>query len=280
MSKLDEIGPLIGRGNVAEVFAFGDHVLKLYRPGADPAVALGEALAMSVAAGHGLPVPAVFGVAEHSGRWGVEMARAAGVPLAQVVDGQPGLVAGAIEAMIALQVQMHQKPEARLPALKPRLADRIARAPGLDAARRAALLARLAALPDDARLCHGDFHPFNLVGAPPDTMIIDWADATSGPAAADACPQLPDYPAGRGGTGRGLSRRLCAGQQDGPVGDPRLAAMYRRCTAHRGPRRAGRVPARAGRRLSDFCRPPAQNRTKWTECDRFCSVGAGKDTQN
>lgn len=181
------IGELIGRGNVAEVFAFGDHVLKLYRPGADPAVALGEALAMSVAAGHGLPVPAVFGVAEHGGRWGVEMARAAGVPLAQVVDGQPGLVAGALEAMIALQVQMHQKPEAQLPALKPRLADRIARAPGLDAARRAALLARLAALPDDARLCHGDFHPFNLVGAPPDTMIIDWADATSGPAAADAC---------------------------------------------------------------------------------------------
>ena len=86
MSKPEAIGELIGRGNVAEVFAFGDHVLKLYRPGADPAVALGEALAMAVAAGHGLPVPQVFSVAEHGGRWGVEMARAAGVPLAQVVE--------------------------------------------------------------------------------------------------------------------------------------------------------------------------------------------------
>jgi Ser/Thr protein kinase RdoA (MazF antagonist) len=187
MSKPEAIGELIGRGNVAEVFAFGDHVLKLYRPGADPAVALGEALAMAVAAGHGLPVPQVFSVAEHGGRWGVEMARAAGVPLAQVVEGQPGLVAGALEAMIALHAQMHETAEARLPALKPRLAERIARAPGLDAGQRGALLVRLAELPDGARLCHGDFHPFNLVGAPPRPTIIDWADATSGPAAADAC---------------------------------------------------------------------------------------------
>src|SRR5215475_12266456 len=32
-------------------------------------------------------------------------------------------------------------------------------------------------MPDGDRLCHGDFHPLNILGNTLDPMIIDWLDA-------------------------------------------------------------------------------------------------------
>lgn len=194
-------GPLLGAGNMAEVFLEGDHVLKLYRAGMGPAGPAAEMVAMAVAAEHGLPVPEAIALRQQEGRWGIEMGRAQGVPLAHLDATGPALVEGALAAMVRLQVAMHGVRDARLPPLKPRLADRIGRAPGLGAAQRTELLARLADLPDGQALCHGDFHPFNLIGAADGSVtIIDWADATSGPAAADACrsylillPVAPDF---------------------------------------------------------------------------------------
>jgi aminoglycoside phosphotransferase (APT) family kinase protein len=48
-------------------------------------------------------------------------------------------------------------------------------------------LARLQALPEGERLCHGDFHPFNILGPPSRPTLIDWLDASSGVPAADVC---------------------------------------------------------------------------------------------
>lgn len=193
------IGPRIGEGNVAEVFAYGANVLKLYATGTPAAVPLAEAAVTAIAAESGLPVPQIFSVGLFSGRWGIEMQRIEGGPLATLAEGRPELAHDVLETMVQLQLRMHARIEPRLPALKPRLADKIARAPGLDATRRQELLARLDDLPEGTSLCHGDFHPFNLVGDANRPTIIDWADATSGPAAADACrsylilrPVVPD----------------------------------------------------------------------------------------
>ena len=37
----------------------------------------------------------------------------------------------------------------------------------------------------DSRLCHGDFHPFNLILSNGNVKIIDWVDASSGDVRAD-----------------------------------------------------------------------------------------------
>lgn len=182
-----EHGPLLGKGNAAEVFAFGQNVLKLYALGTPAAVPLAEAAVTALAAESGLPVPQVLGVRLHEGRWGIEMERVSGAPLADQVEARPELIGAAIAAMVRLQLAMHACSEVRLPSLKARLRAKIGRAPGLAEARRAELIEDLAALPDGAQICHGDFHPFNLLGNIEQPTIIDWADATSGPPAADAC---------------------------------------------------------------------------------------------
>ena len=180
------VGSLLGAGQVAEVFAYGDHVLKLYRRPEAKASAFSEAAVLAAIADHALPVPRVHAVGQWRGRWGLVMDRADGAPLAQVSPSGVALADGALEEMLALQQRIHAITEVRLPSLHQRLRDRISRsdlAPDL----RDRLVAQLAALPDGTRLCHGDFHPFNILGVPGKSMVVDWLDATSGPPAADVC---------------------------------------------------------------------------------------------
>ena len=40
-------------------------------------------------------------------------------------------------------------------------------------------------LPDGDQLCHGDFHPANVLATPQGEVIIDWIDATRGNPLAD-----------------------------------------------------------------------------------------------
>ena len=181
------IGHLVGSGRIAEVFEYGDQVVKLYRDPAARSPAFIEAAILAIVSDHGLPTPAVHEVGHYAGRWGLVMDRAPGEPLARFAQGQPELVPEAVDEMVSLHLRMHEKPEARLPSLKARLANRIGRAPRLDAVLQQDLLEGLSALPDGDRLCHGDFHPFNIIGLPGQTMVIDWLDASTGHPAADIC---------------------------------------------------------------------------------------------
>lgn len=196
-----EIGPLLGAGKEAEAYVYGAHVLKLYRRPEQHSVAFAEAAVLAIVADHGLPSPAVHAAGWYDGRWGLVMDRAAGTSLGSRLVADPGFAAEAIAAMVELQLAVHARSEPRLPPLKRRLATRIGDAPGIDP-HRERLLATLADLPDGDRICHGDFHPFNLIGEPGGLTIVDWPDATSGPPAADACrtwlllhPHRPDFAA-------------------------------------------------------------------------------------
>ena len=192
------IGPLLGAGKVAEAFAYGTDVLKLYRDPAARSQAFAEAAVLAMVADHPVPSPAVFEAGQYAGRWGLVMARAAGQSLGTLAEADPGRIPDLLEAMVRLHLRVHACTEPRLPPLKRRLAHRMAKAPGLER-ERDALLATLTELPDGNRLCHGDFHAHNLIGTPETITIVDWPDASSGPPAADACrsyllilPHVPD----------------------------------------------------------------------------------------
>jgi CheY-like chemotaxis protein len=96
--------------------------------------------------------------------------------------------AALIAGMAALNRRIHRRRGSRVPDLGSRLRHRIAQAPALDLADRRALLdelARLAATGD--RLCHGDFHPGNVLGPPGRPVVVDCVDAVAGDPRADAC---------------------------------------------------------------------------------------------
>jgi len=181
------IGALIGSGKVADVHAYGTAVIKLLKPGRPRADAFIEAAMLAMVEAHGLPAPRVHAVGEIEGRWGLVMDRVEGTPLARLALSDPTRVAECLREMVRLQCMLHATTETRLRGLKTRLAANIARAGGLSDGDRQRLGDRLAELPDGNRLCHGDLHPFNIIGEPGQGIVIDWMDTTSGPPEADAC---------------------------------------------------------------------------------------------
>ena len=183
----DELGPLIGAGLVAEAFAWGEGMVKLYRPGTAHHAVFREAAAQALAESLGLPVPAVWGVRRIGDRWGLLMQRIAAPTLAdQLRQGGPA-AAACLQQMAALQARLHRCQAIQLPSLRARLSARIATAPIADPALKTRLAEGVQQMPDGDRLCHGDFHPLNLLGDTGHATIIDWADACRGEPAADLC---------------------------------------------------------------------------------------------
>lgn len=180
------LGPLIGSGKEAEVFDAGDRVVKLYRKTAKAPkrAAFREASILALVESLGLAVPSAHAVGQVDGRWGIAMTRAEGPSLADAIRS-PDQVPACLERMARLQIAIHSRPGTHFGSLKARLAANIAGMP--DEALRRRLLHGLAALPERDRLCHGDFHPWNILGPPGREVVVDWLDACAGDPAADVC---------------------------------------------------------------------------------------------
>jgi Ser/Thr protein kinase RdoA (MazF antagonist) len=183
------IGRLLATGNVAEVFAWGERqVLKLYEPAPwAKRVAFREAANQAAVEAMGLPVPAVHGVIEQNGRWGIVSDWVEGASFAQRMLANPALVTETLEALVDLQLRLQQAAAPFFADVRQRLANHIGHAPQLSPERKKALIAALRAMPDGERLCHFDFHPMNILGGVSSPVVIDWGDACRGTAAADGC---------------------------------------------------------------------------------------------
>jgi hypothetical protein len=187
MPVTTDLGLPIGSGKEAEIYLYEPGwVVKLTRWRRDHEPARREDAILRGLAPTSL-APATRGVVEIGGRWGVVMEHVAGAALADRLSSPAG-IAEVLEVMLRLHRQVHEvAAPSGLPRLKQRLADRLERAPYLDGGGRQTLLDTLKALPDGDRLCHGDFHPYNILGTGAEARIVDWLDAAAGDPAADLC---------------------------------------------------------------------------------------------
>ena len=181
------LGRSLGAGREAEVFEFGTLAAKIYGSAAGKRRAFREAMNLAMAEALGLPVPAVWCVRQLGGRWALAMDRVSGPSFAELLQSHPDVMPECIEQMATLHLQVHACRPVGLANMRTRLIDNIRAAVPLDEAKRTSLLAGLNNMPDGESLCHGDFHPRNLLGSVTGAKIIDWLDACQGDAAADVC---------------------------------------------------------------------------------------------
>jgi aminoglycoside phosphotransferase (APT) family kinase protein len=181
------VGRPLAAGNVAEVFEWGSRVIKLYRSAAAKPTVFREAAIHAAVEALGLPVPAVWSVQQIGDRWGIVLDRVGGASFAARMREKPATIPQYLKILVRLHACIHAYPADRLGSLKVRLAANIARAEFLSMARKQMLLSHLAEMPEGDRLCHGDFHPKNVLGASSQPVVIDWPDACRGDPAADAC---------------------------------------------------------------------------------------------
>jgi uncharacterized protein (TIGR02172 family) len=177
----------IAHGRTAEVFAWEEgKVVKVYLPHFDPENAAHEAKIAAAVQEAGIACPRFFGLVEVDGRPGLVYERIDGVMMGDMALKRPWRIPALGRRMAALHWQMHQ-PEisAALPLLRDKLNWRIDRSPLLSAPVKARLLGSLKNIPDGSSLCHGDFHPSNILCSAEKDVIIDWNDTAIGNPMAD-----------------------------------------------------------------------------------------------
>jgi Ser/Thr protein kinase RdoA (MazF antagonist) len=179
---------LIGRGRTAEIYAWDQgRALKLYYSGWPADAVNHEAEISQVVAATGVTVPAVEGVLTVDGRQGVLFERLIGPSLLAQVAGRPWTLPRAVRVFtdLHLAVHAHTVADGDIPSQRARLVRQIEEAPSIMEEVRRAALQRLERLPDGDALCHGDYHPDNVLVTQRGPIIIDWVSATRGHPLAD-----------------------------------------------------------------------------------------------
>ncbi len=168
-----------------ELFVTDEGFVKVFGDEYTKAGILNEALNQARVEETDLNIPKVKSIEVVDGKWSIVMDYIEGETLSELMRKHPEKEDEYLELFVGLQRSVLSKRVPMLNKLKDKMQGRISEAK-LDATTRYDLHTRLDSLPKHYNLCHGDFHPSNIIitkdGTP---YIIDWAHATQGNASAD-----------------------------------------------------------------------------------------------
>ncbi|HSO12340.1 MAG TPA: aminoglycoside phosphotransferase family protein [Anaerolineales bacterium] len=178
----------IARGRTADVYDWDEgHVLKLFhnwfeRDNIEYELKIARAVHAS-----GVKSPSVGDLIQVQGRNGLIYERVAGKSMLEMIQQKPWKVFQYGRMLAELHAQMHECVfEADIPTQRRKLERKIQGVDVLPAPLKTALTTSLLSLPDGDRVCHGDFHPANVLISGNNATVIDWIDAARGNPLADA----------------------------------------------------------------------------------------------
>ena len=184
---------MVGRGRTAEIFRWDEgNVLRLYREGASLGYVQRELRAFSAVSDAGVPSPTVYPADTEDGlliaeeRLGFVMEHIDGPTMLRQLIAQPWKLWDYARTQATLHHAMHQQSSTALPSQRERF-HRVIDQLGdeLPDNLLVKLHQNLDSLDDGTAICHGDFHPDNIILSGQGPVIIDWGPATAGAPAAD-----------------------------------------------------------------------------------------------
>ena len=181
--KLDRV---IAVRNNKTIYRDGDACVKVFDSSYSKADVLNEALNQARIEETGLNIPKIREVTMIDGKWAIVSDYIKGKTLSQLMKEDPDNKSKYIEMLVDLQIEVQSKTCPLLNKLKDKMNRKIGMSE-LDATTRYDLHTRLEGMPKHTKVCHGDFHPSNIIIAEDGTpYILDWSHATQGNASADA----------------------------------------------------------------------------------------------
>ncbi|HOA07043.1 MAG TPA: aminoglycoside phosphotransferase family protein [Spirochaetota bacterium] len=177
---------IIGRGMTAEVYEWDDSkVLKLYYEGFSEDIIKFEANIGKQIFEAGISSPEVYGIVEVEGRLGIVFQRIHGQSMLKLIEKKPWKLAYYSRCMARMHAEMHLRSAGGLPDQKDNLVASIAESSNLLAGKENVIINYLNNLSNGTSVCHGDFHPDNIIVADGELTAIDWINVSSGNPFAD-----------------------------------------------------------------------------------------------
>lgn len=172
--------------NNKTIYRDGDACIKVFDSSYSKADVLNEALNQARIEETGLNIPRIREVTMVDGKWAIVSDYIKGKTLSQLMKEDPDNKSKYIEMLVDLQLEVQSKTCPLLNKLKDKMNRKICLSE-LDATTRYDLHTRLEGMPKHTKVCHGDFHPSNIIISDDGTAyILDWSHATQGNASADA----------------------------------------------------------------------------------------------
>jgi uncharacterized protein (TIGR02172 family) len=176
-----QISTPIAEGRTAEIYLWDDrHILKLYRDWCPPDWVEYDARIAGAVYEAGIPSPEPGEIVEVEGRRGLIYERLEGVSMLEDLNARPWRLWRHARSLAELHVKIHQQSIPGLPSYKDRLRYDIRNTSHLSEDLRHKALSLLDTLPEGQNVCHGDFHPGNVLMTANGPIVIDWMTACSG----------------------------------------------------------------------------------------------------
>lgn len=184
-------GQLIGEGNTAEVYAWGDtQILKLFRNDFPREGMEREYNVCMELNGTNIPIPKVDQMVEIEGRKGIVYEKIMGESMLKLMMTRPLASKKYARQLAKIHYQVHQCKVEGLYGYKEVMKWNICKCVLLAEEAKKVVLAILEQLPEGNVLCHGDFHPGNIMIASKQPFILDWMTAATGNPCADVARTL------------------------------------------------------------------------------------------
>lgn len=177
-------GAVLGAGNTSKVVMLDEsRAAKIFHEHIHSDFIQQEFDKSKIIADAGLFVPKVYGVEFIEGKQAIIFEKVNGIPLAGLLG--PSTLIQQFKLMAKLHTEIHQASGLSLPGQKQSLTSKIEKVNELNQAEKETIIEFLNQLPDGNFLCHGDYHPDNILLSDQGPIVIDWTDATTGNRLAD-----------------------------------------------------------------------------------------------
>ncbi|MDR7071481.1 phosphotransferase family protein [Fictibacillus barbaricus] len=179
------LGTPIAIGNTAKIYLFDNKIIKVFNDKFSNSESLYEANKQKIAYKCGLPVPKVWDVTKIDGKQAIIMEYINGRTIGDILSENMKQAEYYLNLSVEIQQAIHMHSADSLELMSEKLTRQIELAHPLDTRQKTALFQKLETMTFENKLCHGDFHLFNLILSDNKVTIIDWVDSSAGDIRAD-----------------------------------------------------------------------------------------------
>ena len=177
----------IATGNTSNIYLYKGKIIKLFNDFLPDTEAEYEAGKQRYAYNHALPVPYIYGVTRIRKKQAIVMEYVPGRTIGVMIYENMEKAEQYMNLSVDIQIKIHSIKADGFELMTDRLSRQLRKASVLSNSQKEILTEKLYSIDHEKRLCHGDYHVFNLILDKNKVTIIDWVDSAAGDIKADIC---------------------------------------------------------------------------------------------